>query len=37
MFLSAQVIIIIIIREAVYCSASGISKMCITLYVSIKR
>jgi len=37
MFLSTQVIIIVIIREAVYFSASGISKMHLTLYVSIKR
>jgi len=39
-FLSTQVIIIIIIniiRAAVYCSASGISKVYITLYVNIKR
>ena len=37
MFLSKQVIIIIIVREAIYCSASGTSKMYVTLYVSIKK
>jgi len=35
--LTTRIIIIIIIREAVYCSAIGISKMYVTLYVSYKK